>query len=144
MTFGAGVSIINQGADENDCLVSVVFGKLTHACLCLCARSSRRRSTGDEGDLFYVLDSGTCDCFVRKGGVEVKLKEYQHGDTFGELALMYNSPRKATIRVCTGHSIFDSSGLTIGVLISCVCVGARRLQVPWWCGQLIDCRFVAF
>lgn len=53
---------------------------------------------GDTGDFFYVLDSGTCECFVRKEAAEPLLvKTYDHGESFGELALMYNCPRAATV-----------------------------------------------
>lgn len=48
---------------------------------------------GDKGDCLYVVEQGTFDC-TRKG---VHLKEYQPGEGFGELALLYNAPRAATI-----------------------------------------------
>uniref|UniRef100_A0A7S1UKI4 cGMP-dependent protein kinase n=1 Tax=Phaeomonas parva TaxID=124430 RepID=A0A7S1UKI4_9STRA len=60
---------------------------------------------GDEGDIFYVVDSGTFSVFVatedvQKGGGEPeKVFEYSRaGDTFGELSLMYGKPRAATVR----------------------------------------------
>jgi len=48
---------------------------------------------GDDGDNFYVIDNGTYDIFVggKKQGV------YNGTGFFGELALMYNQPRAATI-----------------------------------------------
>ncbi|SPQ96369.1 Cyclic nucleotide-binding domain-containing protein [Plasmodiophora brassicae] len=53
---------------------------------------------GEEGDYFYVLDSGTANCYVSVDGAPPKLvKTYTKGGSFGELALMYNSPRAATI-----------------------------------------------
>jgi len=60
---------------------------------------------GDEGDLFYVVESGELDismlgsddgCSPREYNVGVP---YMTGSSFGELALMYGSPRAATI--CT-------------------------------------------
>ncbi|KAI0463740.1 hypothetical protein LJB42_002745 [Komagataella kurtzmanii] len=48
---------------------------------------------GDEGDYFYVLESGEVT-FVVNGETKGQGKS---GSTFGELALMYNSPRAATV-----------------------------------------------
>lgn len=48
---------------------------------------------GDDGDNFYVIDSGTYDIFVNKNLVG----KYDAKGSFGELALMYNMPRAATI-----------------------------------------------
>lgn len=48
---------------------------------------------GDDGDNFYIIESGTYDIFVNKN----KVGEYKDKGSFGELALMYNMPRAATI-----------------------------------------------
>eukprot|EP01029_Cantina_marsupialis_P015032 TRINITY_DN3291_c0_g1_i1.p1 TRINITY_DN3291_c0_g1~~TRINITY_DN3291_c0_g1_i1.p1 ORF type:complete len:768 (+),score=256.59 TRINITY_DN3291_c0_g1_i1:163-2466(+) len=55
---------------------------------------------GDPGDNFYVVESGSFDVFVNGSKVG------QIGDTgsFGELALLYNSPRAASV-VATSNSI---------------------------------------
>ncbi|KAI8384787.1 cyclic nucleotide-binding-like protein [Radiomyces spectabilis] len=48
---------------------------------------------GAVGDYFYIVESGTFDCFI-DGNLVTK---YDAGGSFGELALMYNAPRAATI-----------------------------------------------
>ncbi|GAA5802346.1 camp-dependent protein kinase regulatory subunit [Helicostylum pulchrum] len=55
---------------------------------------------GGVGDYFYVVESGTLDCFIG----ETKVTNYEAGGSFGELALMYNAPRAATI-VTTSDSV---------------------------------------
>jgi cAMP-dependent protein kinase regulator len=52
---------------------------------------------GDEGDNFYILEDGECE-FLIKDNVVGKVAS---GGSFGELALMYDSPRAATVRVAT-------------------------------------------
>lgn len=47
---------------------------------------------GDEGDFFYIIESGTVDFYVNGS----KVNSSGEGSSFGELALMYNSPRAAT------------------------------------------------
>jgi len=46
------------------------------------------------------MDSGNADCFKRFGNdkEEKFLKVYTEGEAFGELALLYNAPRAATIK----------------------------------------------
>ncbi len=58
---------------------------------------------GDQGDNMYVLEHGQLNCTkVFKGNTEPTfLKEYQPGEGFGELALLYNAPRAATITAKT-------------------------------------------
>jgi len=57
---------------------------------------------GEEGDLFYILEQGEAHIFVLGDkGQEVVVRQCKQGDSFGELALMYNAPRNATVRALT-------------------------------------------
>ena len=59
---------------------------------------------GEEGDNFYIVDSGELDIFVQKGdAAPMKVFTAKAGNSFGELALMYNCPRAATV-VSNGSS----------------------------------------
>lgn len=55
---------------------------------------------GENGEVLYIIESGTLDCYkvFDKEEGEKYLKTYHPGETFGELALLYNAPRAATIR----------------------------------------------
>ena len=56
---------------------------------------------GDEGDLFYVVEEGQLDIFVKFPDSQQDTlvgAPYVTGSSFGELALMYGSARAATIR----------------------------------------------
>lgn len=52
----------------------------------------------DNGDNFYLIEKGEVDVYIEsKEGDERKLvNSYSDGDSFGELAIMYNAPRAAT------------------------------------------------
>lgn len=52
---------------------------------------------GDEGDYFYVVEKGTVEFFVNGE----KVNSSGVGSSFGELALMYNSPRAASVVATT-------------------------------------------
>lgn len=55
-------------------------------------------SEGDNGDLLYIVEKGELDCSKKSLGF---LKTYKEGESFGELALLYNAPRAATIQAKT-------------------------------------------
>lgn len=60
---------------------------------------------GDAGDYFYVVERGAFDIYVNPSGTVQpgadglgnKVNHIEPGGSFGELALMYNSPRAATV-----------------------------------------------
>eukprot|EP00298_Acanthocystis_sp_HF-20_P029889 c8856_g1_i1.p1 GENE.c8856_g1_i1~~c8856_g1_i1.p1 ORF type:complete len:394 (+),score=142.07 c8856_g1_i1:157-1338(+) len=52
---------------------------------------------GDDGDYFYIIEEGEAHIYVKRDGQERKVYESKPGDFFGELALMYNAPRAASI-----------------------------------------------
>lgn len=60
---------------------------------------------GDVGDFFYVVEAGLFEIFVQTAdntddsgrGYGRKVAEAKEGGSFGELALMYNAPRAATV-----------------------------------------------
>jgi len=54
---------------------------------------------GDPGDKFYIVEDGTCAAFISGPNGEVKVKDYvKRGEYFGEIALLSDEPRKATVR----------------------------------------------
>ena len=58
---------------------------------------------GDAGAVLFVIEEGELDCFkvLNPGAEPTKLKTYTPGEAFGELALLYNAPRAATIKAKT-------------------------------------------
>jgi cAMP-dependent protein kinase regulator len=57
---------------------------------------------GDVGDFFYVVEEGGFDFYIRKGGSTAnglgeRVGGVGAGGSFGELALMYNAPRAASV-----------------------------------------------
>ena len=55
---------------------------------------------GEQGDVLYFIEEGELDCYktFKKEDGDVWLKLYNPGEAFGELALLYNAPRAATIK----------------------------------------------
>lgn len=57
---------------------------------------------GEKGDKFYMIISGVLEIYVpNNDGDYVKVGELKEGGSFGELALLNDSPRLATIRTIT-------------------------------------------
>eukprot|EP00397_Hematodinium_sp_SG-2012_P041362 GEMP01045534.1.p1 GENE.GEMP01045534.1~~GEMP01045534.1.p1 ORF type:complete len:420 (+),score=96.47 GEMP01045534.1:245-1504(+) len=59
---------------------------------------------GDDGDVLYVIEKGTLDCYKANGSPDPEAKQEEilvktcvAGDAFGELALLYNCPRAASV-----------------------------------------------
>jgi cAMP-dependent protein kinase regulator len=54
---------------------------------------------GDDGDSLYVIEAGSFDCSIKDPETEAEkvVKTCKGGDVFGELALLYNCPRAATV-----------------------------------------------
>ena len=61
---------------------------------------------GADGDNFYIIDEGIYDVLVETDTGEKKVHEFKHKGSFGELALMYNMPRSATVVSTTPGSLW--------------------------------------
>ncbi|XP_018617834.1 protein kinase, cAMP-dependent, regulatory, type II, alpha A [Scleropages formosus] len=72
---------------------------------------------GDDGDNFYVIERGVYDILVQKDGVSCCVGKYDNKGSFGELALMYNTPRAATIMATTEGALWALDRATFRRLI---------------------------
>merc|ERR1711972_1136868 len=53
---------------------------------------------GENGDFLFVIESGDFDCIIKTpDGEEKVVKTCGGGDVFGELALLHNCPRAASV-----------------------------------------------
>lgn len=62
---------------------------------------------GDAGAVLFVVESGQLDCSKVIDGESKLLKTYEPGEAFGELALLYNAPRAATITAKTDAKLYE-------------------------------------
>ena len=64
---------------------------------------------GEFGDCLYIVETGSLSCFkILESGENKFLCNYGPGDAFGELALLYNCPRAASIICSSEESILWS------------------------------------
>lgn len=65
---------------------------------------------GEAGSVLFVVDEGELDCtkcLDKNSNEATYLKTYQPGEAFGELALLYNAPRAATIVAKTAVHLYQ-------------------------------------
>uniref|UniRef100_UPI00398F521D cAMP-dependent protein kinase type II-beta regulatory subunit-like n=1 Tax=Pristiophorus japonicus TaxID=55135 RepID=UPI00398F521D len=72
---------------------------------------------GDDGDNFYVIERGTYDIFVNLEGMQRCVGAYDNRGSFGELALMYNTPRAATITATSNGALWGLDRATFRRII---------------------------
>ncbi|ORX69025.1 camp-dependent protein kinase regulatory subunit [Linderina pennispora] len=73
---------------------------------------------GGVGDFFYIVERGSFDIFVTKGDEPPsKVATAGDGGSFGELALMYNAPRAATVHATTAATLWALDRITFRRLL---------------------------
>lgn len=72
---------------------------------------------GAEGDLFYVIEEGRCDITIKDVGLVAKIDGGGGRDFFGELALLYNAPRAATVQATTGVTAWGLDRMTFKMIM---------------------------
>ncbi|KFP59112.1 cAMP-dependent protein kinase type II-alpha regulatory subunit, partial [Cathartes aura] len=72
---------------------------------------------GDDGDNFYVIERGLYDIVVAKDNQSRCVGRYDNHGSFGELALMYNTPRAATIVATTEGALWGLDRVTFRRII---------------------------
>lgn len=72
---------------------------------------------GSKGDTLYIIETGEYDCFKVIKGENLNVKSYAPGQFFGELALMYNAPRAATIIARTEGKLYGLDRSTFNHIV---------------------------
>ncbi len=124
--FG-GFSPVQRVTDEStiDVLESIpLFSSLLRAQLVQLAGALKRREVaqgenvvteGETGDVMYIVESGALEASVANVGVVMK---YGSGAFFGELALVNDEPRKATITATDASVLLELSRSDVSPLAS--------------------------
>ena len=76
-------------------------------------------SEGEKGDVLFVVEEGILDCYKKiiQGQDAKHIKSYQPGDAFGELALLYDAPRAASIFAKTNCQLWELDRLTFNHIV---------------------------
>lgn len=82
---------------------------------------------GDDGDYFYIIEKGDFDCLKLIEGEQKKVFQYTGSGSFGELALMYNAPRAASVVATTEGSLWAMDRQTFRKIVVKATAKKRRL-----------------
>lgn len=83
---------------------------------------------GDQGDVVYLVDQGKLDCekVFKTGDPPTYLKTYVAGESFGELSLLYNAPRAATIKAKTNALLWALDRSTFNNIVKGAAIKKRE------------------
>lgn len=83
---------------------------------------------GDDGFELYIVGTGQLKCTQSRGDSEEDhfLKNYQPGEVFGELALMYNAPRAATIVAIEASELYSLDRETFNNIVKVNAIKQRE------------------
>lgn len=83
---------------------------------------------GDQGNELYIVYSGLLNCFKKnvQSGEQIYLRDYKKNDLFGELALMYNAPRAATIIAKEKSELYSLDRETFNNIVKVAVVNTRE------------------
>jgi cAMP-dependent protein kinase regulator len=73
---------------------------------------------GDDGESMYLIEEGKVDCLKIIDGVEKVVKTCIPGDVFGELALLYNCPRAASVQAVEATDTWELDRETFNRVVS--------------------------
>jgi CRP-like cAMP-binding protein len=62
---------------------------------------------GDIGDKFFIIEAGELRVFQQTNGHSVDLNRLSPGDYFGEIALIQQRPRTASVEALTDATLFS-------------------------------------
>uniref|UniRef100_A0A3Q3J6B0 Cyclic nucleotide-binding domain-containing protein n=1 Tax=Monopterus albus TaxID=43700 RepID=A0A3Q3J6B0_MONAL len=100
----------NLDPEEMSQVLDAMFDKF-------CTEGEHIIDQDDDGDNFYVIESGMFNIFVKVDGTEKLVGCYDNRGSFGELALMYNTPRAATIIATSPGALWCLDRLTFRRII---------------------------
>lgn len=88
---------------------------------------------GTEGKEYYVLESGILECTVYSEETkEVTVtKNITEGSAFGELALLYETPRSATISALTDCTVWVLDQMTFKTVIMSNAIKERNIRLQF-------------
>mmetsp|Transcript_33723 Transcript_33723/g.61067 ORF Transcript_33723/g.61067 Transcript_33723/m.61067 type:complete len:415 (+) Transcript_33723:73-1317(+) len=81
------------------------------------ASGERIIQEGDDGDCMFLIESGEFDCIKLINGDPKVVKKCGQGDVFGELALLYNCPRAASVEATTDATVWSLDRGTFGHIV---------------------------
>jgi len=116
-----------QGLDveQRNLLIDAMFEKK-------CKSGDEIISQGDKGDYFYVVESGLYEVWKSENTKNPhmnskKVFQYQGKGAFGELALMYNAPRAATVRAMSNGVLWAVDRSTFRhIIVGCTARKRKR------------------
>uniref|UniRef100_A0A3Q3WFK1 Cyclic nucleotide-binding domain-containing protein n=1 Tax=Mola mola TaxID=94237 RepID=A0A3Q3WFK1_MOLML len=101
----------NLDPEEMSQVLDAMFEKI-------CVHGEHIIDQEDDGDNFYVIERcGTFSVVVRADGTEKLVGSYDNRGSFGELALMYNTPRAATVIATSPGALWCLDRLTFRRII---------------------------
>lgn len=86
---------------------------------------------GDDGNVMFLIESGTFNCIKKIGGEDKVVKKCGQGDVFGELALLYNCPRAASVEAVEAAVVWQLDRESFNHMVRDAAVKRREMYTEF-------------